>query len=203
MAAITAITGFQNLPNLNFLRIDGNTNGCETINVSGCTALAFLDVSDMYIPNTTNPSLKYLNIEGCSSLTTIYMDDSNFSEGFPDLSSAAGTLEYFDADECGITESLDLSGFLALKGFDLSGNIGLTSVTISSAQPLGDAQNIYLGNCALTETAVNNILVALVGAGFGNQYIDLLGGTNAVPGEEGLAAKGDLELKGWAVDVNS
>ena len=89
MAAITTITGFQNLPNLTTLNLDGSSNGCETIDVSGCTSLTYLDVSDMDIPGTGTPSLKYLNVEGCTALVELYIDDSDFSEGFPDLSSVA------------------------------------------------------------------------------------------------------------------
>jgi hypothetical protein len=202
MAAITTITGLQNLTNLEYLRLDGSNNGCETIDVSGLTSLTFLDVSDMDIPDTNTPSLKYLNVEGCTALVTLYMDDSDFSEGFPDLSSAS-TLVYFDADQCNITGSLNLSAMLALSGFDLNGNEGLTSVTISSSQPLGSGANVYLHGCALTETAVNNVLVALAANAVENGYVDLSDGTNAIPGATGLAAKTTLEGKGWTVDVNS
>ena len=203
MAAITVITGFLNLPNLTTLNLDGSSNGCETIDVSGCTSLTYLDVSDMDIPGTDTPSLKYLNVEGCTALVDLYMDDSDFSEGFPDLSSVAGTLLYFDADQCNITESLNLSAMPALSGFDLHGNTGLTSVTISSSQPLGgDGYSIYLHDCALTQTAVNNILIALAANVIDNGYVNLSGGTNAIPGATGLAAKTTLEGKGWGVDVN-
>ena len=200
MAAITAITGFQNLPNLTQLNLDGNGNGCETVDVSGCTSLTYLDVSDMDIPDTDTPSLKYLNVEGCTALVNLYVDDSDFSEGFPDLSSATA-LQYFDADQCNITGALNLSAMPALLGFDLYGNEGLTSVTISSSQPLGGI-SIYLDGCALTETAVNNVLVALAANAVEGVYVDLSGGTNAIPGATGLAAKTTLEGKGWTVDVN-
>jgi Leucine-rich repeat (LRR) protein len=199
--AITAITGFQNLPNLNYLRLDGSNNGCETIDVSGCTSLTYLDVSDMDIPGTSTPSLKYLNVEGCTALVNLYMDDSDFSEGFPDLSSTTA-LQYFDADQCGITEPLDLSALTELRGFDLNGNEGLSSVTISSSQSLGYERSLYLYDCALTQTAVDNMIVALSEGSVENGYVDLSGGTNAAPGALGLAAKATLELSGWTVDVN-
>jgi hypothetical protein len=155
----------------------------------------------MYIPDTSDPSLKFLNIEGCTALVDLYIDDSDFSAGFPDLSSATA-LEYFDADECNITGSLNLSALPALTGFDLSGNIGLTSVTISSSQPLGNGNSIYLYDCALTQTVVNNILVALAANDIDNGYVDLSGGTNAIPSAPGLFAKTALEGKGWSVTVN-
>ena len=203
MAAITAITGFQNLPNLTDLDLDGSANGCETVDVSGCTSLTHLDVSDMDIPNTDDPSLKYLNVEGCTALIELYVDDSDFSEGFPDLSSVAGTLEYFDADQCGITGSLNLSALLELRGFDLHGNEGLTSVTVSNSGSLGFENSMNLGGCDLTQTAVDNILVALSESQVGNGEIELSGGTNAVPSATGLAAIVTLELSGWNVYVNS
>ena len=201
MAAITTITGFQNLPNLTTLNLDGSSNGCETIDVSGCTSLTHLDVSDMDIPGTDTTSLKYLNVEGCTALVNLYVDDSDFSDGFPDLSSATA-LQYFDADQCNITGALNLSAMPALLGFDLYGNEGLTSVTISSSQPLGGI-SIYLDGCALTETAVNNVLVALAANAVESGSVDLSGGTNAIPGATGLAAKTTLEGKGWTVEVNS
>jgi hypothetical protein len=157
----------------------------------------------MDIPDTSDPSLKYLNVDGCTSLEELRMDDSDFSEGFPDLSSVAGTLEYFDADQCDITGSLDLSGFSALQGFDLNGNTGLTSVTISSSQPLGDGREIYLDGCALTETAVDNILVALSENGITGGYVDLSGGTNAIPGATGDSALEVLGENGWSWNVNT
>ena len=86
----------------------------------------------------------------------------------------------------------------------MHGNEGLTSVTISSSQPLGGGgYSIYLDGCALTETAVNNVLVALAANAVEGSYVDLSGGTNAIPGATGLAAKTTLEGKGWGVDDNS
>lgn len=197
-ALVTAISGLQNLPNLQNFNAD--FNGFIQIDFSGMSNLQYIDISDCDLPNGNN-SLTQVNLTGCSSLLELRIDDSNFSGGFPNLA-GLNSLEYIDADQCSISGSLDLSGLPALTGFDLSGNTELTEVVISSTQPLGSGNSLYLYNCALTQTAVDNILVALSLNGIQNGYVELNNGTSAAPGSTGLAAKQVLEDNGWTVYVN-
>jgi Leucine-rich repeat (LRR) protein len=198
-AIITSITGLQNLPNLQDFNAD--YNGLTTVNLSGLANLLYVDISDNYLPGISTNSLTSVNLSGCTALQTLRLDDSDFSAGIPSLA-GLNSLLWFDMDQCSISGSIDLSGLPVLEGFDLSGNIGITNVTISSSQPLGDGYEMLLYNNALTQTAVDNILVALAANSIDNGYIDLTEGTNAAPGSAGLAALSTLNGRGWSTDVN-
>jgi hypothetical protein len=204
-AVITTITGFQNFPNLEIMELDASSNGVDSVDVSGLTNLTYIDVSDMDIPDTDTPSLKYLNVSGCTSLEEITMDDSDFSEGFPSLA-GLNSLQYFDADQCDISGSIDLSNLSALQGFDLGGNESLTEVILSSTQSsLGTEpvnRHIDLGSCALTESSVNQILIALYDTENSGGKINISGGTNAAPTGAGATALYGLVERSWNVTYN-
>jgi Leucine-rich repeat (LRR) protein len=199
-AVITLITGLQNLTNLNTFNAD--YNGLQSVNLSGLANLLYVDISDNDITGLGTNSLTSVNLSGCTALQQLRLDDSDFSAGVPDLSGLT-SLVWFDMDQCNISGSLDLQGLSSLEGFDLSGNIEITNVTISSSQPLGDGFEVLLSNNALTQTAVDDILVALAANSINNGYVQLDGGTNAAPGATGLAAITTLTGKGWSCDVNS
>ena len=194
-AAITSITGLQNLANLQNLYVDWNS--LTTLNVSGLSNLVELDASDSEIPGGTDPSLTSVTLTGCTSLEQLRLDDNDFSAGIPNLTGLT-SLIFLDLDQCGITGSVDLSMLPALEGFDLSGNAGLTSVQL----PEANLNDVSIYNCALTETAVNDILEWLDGSGVENGFVDLSGETNAIPTGNGLTAKVNLQGKGWNVIVN-
>ena len=202
-AQITSITGLQNLPNLQEFRADWNA--LETIDLSGLTNLTYLDVSDCDELGSTG--VKSMNVTGCTALESLYIDDNDFSAGFPDLSSCT-SLQYFDADQCGISGSLNLSNLPALKGFDLYDNGELTEVIISSTQPLGDGNNLNFAACSLTQTALDNILQQLASSSVSNGYIDFSqdgGGNNALPSlERGIPALATMvDNKGWSLQAES
>lgn len=200
-ATITSITGLQNLTNLQ--RFDADYNSLTSVNLSGLTSLVSVDVSDNNLPGGSNNSLTSINLSGCTALEDLRLDDSNFSAGFPNLSGLT-SLTFMDVDQSEITGSVDISNLLALEGADFNGNTGLTELIISSSQPIGNnGRELLAYDCALTETAVDNILIALSENGVSNGYVDLSGGTNAVPGQPGTAAITVLEGNGWSVDVNS
>ena len=202
-AQITAITGLQNLTNLQDFRAD--YNALETIDLSGLTNLTYLDVSDCDELGSTG--LKSMNVTGCTALESLYIDDNDFSAGFPDLSFCT-SLQYFDADQCGISGSLNLSNLPALKGFDLYGNGELTEVIISSTQPLGDGgRNLNFSACSLTQTALDNILQQLSSGSVNGGNIDFSqdgGGNNALPSlNRGLPAFRNLVVnKGWNYTID-
>lgn len=56
-------------------------------------------------------------------------------------------------------------------------------------------------NCSLSSSSVDNILVSLDEAGQEDGTIDLTGANNSPPSGLGLAAKVNLEGKGWTVNV--
>ena len=196
-AVITSITGLQNLPNLTNFNAD--FNGLQSVNLSGLTNLIYVDISDNDIPGNNIPSLTTVNLTGCTDLQELRLDDSEFSGGIPSLSGLT-SLALIDFDQCGISGVVDLSGLPALVELDFSGNAAITSIIIADTQPIIDF-NAF--GCALTETAVDDILVVLNNNGNSNGYIGLDGGTNAIPSATGLAAKVALEGNGWTVNVNS
>jgi hypothetical protein len=194
---ITSITGLQNLPNLQNFNAD--YNALQTVDFSGLTNLVYVDISDCDQISTGEPSLTSINVTGCTSLQTLRIDGSDFSAGIPDLTTLT-SLQYFDMDRCFISGDIDISSSTLnnLTGFDFYGNAGITSVQLPEA-PLTE---VNLGDTALTETAVNNILQWLNGSQVENGYVSLEGGTSAVPTEYGLIAKTSLQNKGWNVYVN-
>ena len=199
-ARLTSITGLQNLTNLTNLQLAWNS--LTEVDLSGMSSLITVVIRDQNSPNIEGQNcLTSVNLTGCAAIETLRLDDSDFSNGIPDISDLI-TLQDIDLDQCGITGTVDLSIFPSLKGFDLSGNTSLTSVTILDTQPLGDGIFVYIHNCALLPSAVDAILIALAANTINNSTVTLDGGTNAIPGVAGLAAKVTLEGKGWTVNVN-
>lgn len=195
---IKAITGLQNLPNLG--SFDADFTSLETVDFSGLTNLTYVDISDTYINGTEGENaLTSFNITGCTALEELYVDDSDFSEGgFPSLTSLTN-LQRIDADQSSITTPVNLANSPNLTYVDFGGNTGLTSLTI------GEQQISYFNasNCALTETAVNNILIALDENGIENGEVYLDSGTNSHPTGDGAGARIQLVQKGWTVETNT
>jgi Leucine-rich repeat (LRR) protein len=195
-AVITSITGLQNLPSLQAFYAD--YNGLQSVNLSGLTNLVTVDISDCDVPGTTTNSLTSVNLSGCTALTTLRLDDSEFSGGIPSLAglTSLSTVQFGRVNSPSI---IDMSGVVNLADADFFQNTNLTSLIIADTQPI-----FYLGvrNCALTETAVDDILVILSNNGVSNGEVTLDGGTSATPSATGLAAKTVLEGNGWTVSVN-
>ena len=199
-ATLTSIRGLQNLTNLQELNLDWNS--LTEVDLSGMSSLIYVDISDQNSPNVEEDNcLTSVNLSGCTAIEELRLDDSDFSNGMPDLT-GLNELRLIDFDQCGIIGTVDISGFPLLERFDFSDNEGLNRIIISSSQPLGSNGDLYAYDCALTQTAVNNILIALAANVIDNGYVDLTGGTNAIPGASGLAAKATLEGRGWDVYVN-
>jgi hypothetical protein len=202
MSVITSIRGLQNLTGLVYFYADWN--GLTSINLSNLPNLVEVDVSDQNLLGTGANCLASINLSGSTAIEELRLDDNNFSGGFPNLS-GLDALIYMDLDQCGITGSVDISNHPVLEGFDFSGNTGLTELIISNAQPLGGNGDyeLLLGNCALTQTSVDNILVALSESAVTNGYIDLSGGDNGSPSQTGIDAANVLvDDKTWSVDYD-
>lgn len=195
-AEITSITGLTNFSNITYLEIDRHQ--LRTLDVSGLSNLTELLCNDNNIGGA--PGLSTLNVTGCSSLLDIRMDDNDFSEGFPDLSTCT-SLEFFDADQCGIQGTLDLSNLPSLKGFDVFGNENLTNIVISSTQPLGDGFDLSCNGTALTQTSLDNILQALASGSINNGYFSAEDGNQGYPSEYGVNAIRALLNRGWTTVV--
>jgi Leucine-rich repeat (LRR) protein len=195
-ALITSITGLQNLPNLQ--NFEADFNGLQSVNLSGLTNLLYVNISDNYIPGGGPKSLTSVNLSGCTALQELRLDDSDFSAGIPSLAGLT-SLSIIDFDQCSISGVVDLSGLPVLEQLDFFGNTALTSIIIADTQPIIE---LFASNCALTETAVDDILVVLSNNGVAGGNVELNGGTSAIPSATGDAAKLVLEGNGWDVFVN-
>ena len=204
-AKLTSITGLQNLTNLE--RFHADDNSLVSVDFSGLSNLIEIEIGDNDEPGGGANSLTSINVSGCTALRILDIDDCDLSAGFPDLSDCT-SLRWIDVDDSSIVGSIDLSNFPALKGFDLSYNTEVTEVIISSTQPLGENgdYSVDLSDCALTQTAVDNILVALASGSSSGGYVDLdndNGGTNATPGQAGRESLLILSDRGWSFDVTN
>ena len=195
-ARITSITGLQNLTGL--VNFYADWNSLTSVNLSNLTNLIDVDISDQNDIVTDENCLTYVNLSGCTALEQLRLDDNDFSAGIPNLSGLT-SLQYFDMDQCSISGTIDISAqsFNNLTGFDLSGN-SITSIIL----PEANLSDVNLGNNALIEESVNNVLQWLAGSGVENGYVDLEGGTSAPPTDYGLTAITTLQGRGWSVDVN-
>lgn len=191
---ITSVTGLQNLTNLQ--RFNADWTSLQTVDLSGLTQLTQVDISDTIRLDNEGPSLTSVNLTGCTLLSELRLDDSDFSEGIPNITGLTN-LFYLDMDQCGISGDVDLSMLTSLGGFDLSGN-NITSVTL----PESNIDNVTLYDNNLSESEVDNVLQWLDGSGVANGYVDVSGSGNAAASSAGLTAKANLQSKGWDVYVN-
>jgi hypothetical protein len=195
-ATLTSLTGLQNLTNLQEFRADWNS--LTTVNLSGLSNLTYVDISDNDLPGSGTNSLTSLNVTGCTAIENLYLDDNDFSTGLPDLTPLT-SLRILDLDQCSIAGDVDISQLSStLENIDLSGNTGITSVIL----PEASLTNVDISNAALTQTAVNNILMWINGNGLENGNLRLHNGTSSNPSAEFLIHKTQLEGKGWNVNVN-
>lgn len=197
-AHLISIAGLQNLPNLDNFNAD--YNAFQTLDFSGLSNLTYIDVSDCEELSSTG--IKSINVSGCTSLIRIYIDDNDFSAGFPDFSDCT-SLEYFDADQCILQGSIDISNLPALQGFDLSGNPDITEVIISSNQPLGNGRSINLSGCeSLTQIGLDNFLQQLASGSVSNGYIYF--SNSSIPSlETGIPALRVINSRAWEIDMSS
>ena len=193
---ITTLTGLQNLRNLE--RIDVDFNSLVSIDLSGLPNLTNVDVSDQNSVEDNSNCLTTINLAGSTAIEQLRLDDNDFSGGLPNLS-ALTSLYYLDLDQCDISGNVNLSTLTSLITADLSGNSGITSVQL----PVAPTNNLNVNGAALTETAVNNILQWLDGNELVDGYVNVAGGTNAIPTGNGATAKTNLINKNWDVYVNT
>jgi hypothetical protein len=200
-ATITSFTGLQNLTNIQSFQADYNS--LTSVDFSGMSSLTLIDVDRNDIPGTGTDSLTSINVSGCTSLQTLRVSDSNFSAGFPDLSDCT-SLEFIDFDDCNLTGSVDITNLPLLTTIDFSGNTQLTELIISRTQPIGfDGNEVIVSNCAFTQTTVDNILLELASGSVEDGYVEIHGGTNSTPGEIGRDSLFVLNSRNWSFDITN
>lgn len=202
-ATITSVTGLQNLTNLQNLYADWNS--LTTIDISGMSSLVDVDISDNNAANEGNEnSLTSINVTGCENISELRLDDSDFSTngassvvGLSDLTSCV----VIDLDQCGIGGTVDLSTLASLEFVDLSGNDNITNIILPDT--IAPINYLNVGTNALTQTAINNILINLDENGISSGEVIANGGTNASPSGSGVTAAVNLDGKGWTLSFNT
>jgi hypothetical protein len=110
---------------------------------------------------------------------------------------ALNGLDEWDSDGMDIY-SLDLTGLSSIDELYHCCSV-LTHINITGCTNLDDVE---LTDNDLTEASVDHVLISLDNYGLSNGYVDLSGGTNAIPSVAGDAAILSLQGKGWSVNVN-
>jgi PKD repeat protein len=228
------------LTNLIILQISGNANlaALNVTNNTILRELYCQDDGLSTLDVTNNPELLILQANG-NSLTTLNLTNNiklktlflyaNTGLTLPTGFSGLTQLEWLSVYNCNITVPLNCTSFTQLKIVD-AGNTSLPSVNLSTCTNL---ESISIRNspsvttfnlpttlsnttvvsgqgCALTASAVNDILVKLDANGKVNPtpgsssfyWVSLIGGTNAAPTGAGITAKNNLIAKGWSVTTN-
>jgi len=178
-------------------------NKLTSLDVSGCTSLTNLYCGyDTYIDYPTN-TLASINLFGCSNLSQLH------AYGTPITSidfTGCDSLDFIGLQDCiNLNETGLVVPFPNSVSHLIIANSDFTTLDISNNTTL-----IYL-NCyinALTETAVDNIIIHLNANGNSYGVLTLSGGTNAAPSAASAAALANLQASvlsgglGWTVITN-
>lgn len=194
-AKFTSVTGLQSLSNLTLFQ--AGSQNLQTVNLSNLPNLTSVEL-------VSNPSLSSIDLTGSTAVTQIYLANNDFSAtqlgGIIGLSALVNLEGFYVTNNIGLAGVVDVSNLPSLIYLTIDDNPLVTSIIISDVQPISAAD---LTTNALTQTSVDNILIALSTNGVLNGNANLSFGTNAIPSATGLAAKAVLEGNGWIVNVNS
>lgn len=167
--------------------VEGGFSG--DLDVSGNTALLWANINNTDFTN--------VSFAGCTALTELRANSVTVTE-FDISGCTALQLLYFSSS--GPVQTIDTSTNTALNNIFAEGG-AMTSMDFSN-NPL--LEQVDLAACQIADPAViDAILIGLDENGLENGFVDLSGGTNAVPGPAGQTAVDNLIGKGWTVNANS
>lgn len=179
-------SSFNNLIQCNQITILTNSS-LESISFNSLVSASKISIAD-------NTSLETIDLSSLDNIRVTAEDTGN------------GIL-YIDENNSNL-KSIDISGLVTIPS-GLGGKVisfvsstgfpNLEEVILNNAV---DATNVDIRFANLTQTSVDNILVALDTAGYSGGTVDLSGGTSATPGVSGIAATASLVGKGWTVTTN-
>ena len=204
-------------PNLTSIDLSGltNSNSFNIINNGSLTQSIFNNIIEIngQIKISTNSNLEVISLNSLTTADKIIIDDNSSLETI-DLSSldnikviaedTGNNILYIDENNSNL-KSLDISGLIMVTNNVISlvlttGFPNLEEVILNNAV---DATNVDIRFANLTQTSVDNILMALDTAGYSNGTVDLSGGTSAAPSVgTGQPAVTSLQGKGWTVTTN-
>ena len=145
--------------------------------------------------NTSNGLLFISTWDGCSSLETFPQLDVSSGENFTNTWRGCSAIVEFPLLNFVSATTLE-------SAWEDCSSLEIFPPGAFDSCQTGQFTNAFYG-CSLTEESVDNILVSLVESGVIEGVINLDGGSNAIPGTAGLAAKATLESLDWTVVVNS
>lgn len=195
---ITEVTGWENNSNLQVLLIADNKLTGPIPDLSNLTSIKYFWV----MGNELTGSFPDLN--GLTDLRLINVGNNNLTGTFPaDLQSLGITkMSRFNAYGNSFTGSIpDFAGQTVLQ-YCLVDNNNLTDFTGTITPTM---HRFIANNNNLTETAVDNILQALVdanGTSLQPKVLQLSGTGNSTPSAAGIANKNTLISRGWTVSTN-
>ena len=189
-----SVSDMSNNPNLVYVYLDScNLSGTipDLSNLTNLVALSLYDNNSLTgnIPDLSNTT----------SLEQLLVNRCNLTGAIPDLSNLTSLKEIRLQDNNLTGDIPDLSNNTVLKLFMCDNNnlTGYAGTLLASS-----ITSFKAGGNALSETAVNNILIQLDAAGSTYNYCELAGGTNHAPTGAGLVAKNNLLAKHWTVNTN-
>lgn len=204
-------------PNLITIDISGLTNSSDfsIFNNGSLTQSIFNNIIELngQVEISNNSDLEVISFNSLTTAVQINIDDNSSLETI-DLSSLdnmrvgaqnpANNILYINENNSNL-KSLDISGLITVPNglivlFSITGFPNLEEVILNNAV---DAINVDIRFANLTQTTVDNILVALDTAGYSSGTVDLSGGTSAAPSVgTGQPAVTSLQGKGWTVTTN-
>ena len=204
---LTEVNGYADNPNIQFLVIAGNQLSGPIPDITGMFSLKRFWVMVNQFTGTFpdisgNPDLEVINV-GNNNLTgtlpdisAIEFPGSAWGFGFPDLIR-------FNVYGNSFTGAIpDMVNIPKLK-YLLADNNNLTDFTGSFPITL---ERVFVNSNNLTQTAVDNILRALVDANrvtnMDNAILNIGGTGNSAPSATGIALRNVLVADGWTVFTN-
>jgi len=183
--------------------IDANHTYTDGIRHTITLAEDYLDISEIYIVENIGG-----DVSGWSVLTNL--TDLNLDAGFSgvqlygDVSGLSALTNITSIGLQGSNVTGDISGWRTMTG--LTGNFALymagTLVSFNSSTAwTGVDAHVYLNDCLLSGSNVDNALIAFSGGSFANKTINL-GGTNDSRTSASNAALAILQGNGCTVTVN-
>ena len=180
------------------------------VNISGCINLADLYLSSNQLTELNFSESPLLKNVHCSGNQLSVLDVSGLSQ-LTILFCGSNQLSVLDVSGHALLNRVACQNNL-LSSLNVSGSVNLTTIACGYNQltefdisGLTSLNTLYCHENNLTQTAVDGILTTMdsfntIGAAY--SYILLNGGTNAAPSSIGLAAKANLESRGFIVTVN-
>jgi hypothetical protein len=215
------LSSFATLEFVGSISLGGSATSITTIDMPalkycpGQTSAAFLNLTSFEAPALLRAGS--INLSSNASLATVDLGALEVCTGSISIGGTATAALDLSALEI-IYDLITVDG-TAIASFSLPSIVEMTGVSADSCSSLVTFSlgagllvnygSMFITNCALDQTSVDEILVSLAdldGTGgtvsYDNNTVDLSGGTSASPSGTGLAAKAVLEGRGNTVTVN-